>query len=319
MKPIAYKNLFRGFADTRQGGRRENQDSCAWCESPHGLLITVCDGMGGGPAGKLASSLAVNSIAEYIKNTKDTSDKCKLVENAILYANHCILDYAEEDPDLRGMGTTATVLLINEQSAAVAHVGDSRIYQLRRGKKVFRTWDHSLVFKKIEDKIYKNEEEARTAAESNVILQSLGRSELRQVDVKELPYEKHDRFLLCTDGIWGAFPEEDIIKMASAKELSGAMDSLIVRVDSEGFKSGGLHDNLTAAILETRKESLLKDTMSTKQKTMVTILAVLCTLSIIANILLLFGRKPDSGLNNGAVQQQQDSTVIQQEHNPNNE
>ena len=119
-----------GFWDTRQGGRSENQDSCGFVDSPHGLLAIVCDGMGGGPAGKQASVLAVQAIAEYVCAQPKNASLTDIMKDAVERANQVILSKGQEREDLRGMGSTVVTVLFNENAAIVAHVGDSRLYQL---------------------------------------------------------------------------------------------------------------------------------------------------------------------------------------------
>ncbi len=274
---------FSGCADTRQGGRVENQDTCATSDTALGLLVLVCDGMGGGPSGKLASTLAARAIITTVAACEGTEDRVEILRNAVLNANYSIFQAMETDPSLKGMGTTVTALLINEWSAVVAHVGDSRVYQLRGGKKIFRTFDHSMVFELVRQGSL-SEEQARLSANSNIITRALGHSTDLMVDVVELPYEKGDRFMLCTDGIWGMFPEKEIVKIAAkTASLPGAVESLVIKVDEEGMATGAHHDNLTVAMVEVNKKSLKKETMSKKSKIIFTVLAAVCVLSLAAN------------------------------------
>lgn len=292
------------YADSRQGGRRENQDSCAWGDTPAGFLVTVCDGMGGGPSGKEASSLAAHRLLQFIQeNGKLEKDRMILMREAIEAANQSILDAVEEDPFKKGMGTTLTALLINPQSAIVAHVGDSRVYQFRHGRKHFRTFDHSLVFAKLKDREIRSEEEARIHPDSNIILRALGIAPTVKPEIVELAYEKGDRFMLCTDGIWGMFPEKQIIFMAARTPvLSGAVENLVVQVDEEGFANGGGHDNLTLALLETKTNSKMQEKMSTRQSIIFYILAALCLLSILLNVILLSRGRSDAVKKEGPTQ-----------------
>ena len=292
MRVLDTQYPYIALADSRQGGRPENQDTCAWGDTPYGFLVTVCDGMGGGPSGKTASVTAANALVKFVTEYGEPlADRVQLIAEAVQAANTAVYQMAQANPAYKGMGTTATVLLINEESAIVAHVGDSRVYQFRHGRKVFRTWDHSQVFEKVKMGALKNEEEARVAPGSNIILRAIGISDQVKVDVVELPYEKGDRFMLCTDGIWGAFPEKEIIAMAAKTAvLSGAVESLVVRVDAEGAQSGGHHDNLTLALVETKIESKLKEEMSTKHRRMMMALAALCAVSLLLNLILLATR-----------------------------
>lgn len=292
MRVLDTQYPYNALADSRQGGRPENQDTCAWGDTPYGFLVTVCDGMGGGPSGKTASVTAANALVKFVTEYGEPlADRVQLLAEAVQAANTAVYQMAQANPAYKGMGTTATALLINEESAIVAHVGDSRVYQFRHGRKVFRTWDHSQVFEKVKLGTLKNEEEARVAPGSNIILRAIGINDQVKVDVVELPYEKGDRFMLCTDGIWGAFPEKEIIAMAAKTAvLSGAVESLVVRVDAEGAQNGGHHDNLTLALVETKIESKLKEEMSTKHRRMMMALAALCAVSLLLNLILILTR-----------------------------
>ncbi len=285
MKSIDSKTPFIAVAESRIGGRKENQDTCAWQDTHHGFLLLVCDGMGGGPSGKFASQMAADVIVNSVLDSKSTSDRRDVLTRAIRKANAALIEAQTASPERRGMGTTVTALLINEYSAVVAHVGDSRVYQLRGTSKIFRTFDHSHVFELVKAKAM-TEEEARLSGESNIITRALGPMEKVEPDIAELPYEKDDRFVLCTDGIWGAMPEKELIKIAGGtKSLSGAVESLTITVDELGRTHGNTHDNLTVAMLQTPFNSKLKQKMSTKVKYILYALAALCVCSLLGNII----------------------------------
>lgn len=277
-----------GFFESRIGGRSENQDSYGAMDTPIGLIITVCDGMGGGPGGKTASQTAVSEIIKGVIEA-DTSETDKnILIKAIRRANMALLHKGEEYPDLKGMGSTCTVLLINETSATIAHVGDSRVYQFRGNKKIFRTFDHSMVFDLVKNKVI-TEEQARLSVQSNVITRALGIKPDVEVDVTEVAFEKDDRFLLCTDGIHGAIEEKQLIKLATEKKhsLGSITDNLATCIDGLGFKEGGGHDNLTLGMVQTKINSKLKEKMSKRIKGILLIALVIIAVSIIGNIVLL--------------------------------
>lgn len=278
---------------TRQGGRPENQDSCGFIDTRHGLLVMVCDGMGGGPAGQLASSIAVKRIAEHIAAAPAGSDRCQLVKQAVIYAHQAIVEHTKANPATRGMGTTATVLLLNEHSAVIGHVGDSRVYQFRRGKVIFRTADHSRVGELVRNGTL-TEEQARLSSQSNVITRALGGGAKELADVTERPYEAGDRFMLCSDGIWGAMPEPELIKaMTKSPSVPGTVEGVVVSADEIGRNNGGHHDNLTIALIQTKTDSLLKEKMSKQSRIIITILSILCAVSLLANLFLYFAmRRP---------------------------
>ena len=283
-------DIFIGFAESRIGGRPENQDSYGFKDTELGFLVTVCDGMGGGPGGKTASSIAVNEIITGIEEASKDEEVANILIKAIRRANMAILEAGNQTPELQGMGSTATVLLLSEKSAFLAHAGDSRIYQIRGGKKVFRTFDHSVVFDLVKQKVI-TEEQARLSAQSNVITRALGVKPDLEVDVVEVSYEKGDRFVLCSDGIHGSMPEKELIKMlANHKTSLGAvLDDIATYVDNIGRSSGGKHDNLTLAIVETKINSKLRPTMSKQIKTTLLVLAAVCLISIVCNIVQASG------------------------------
>lgn len=284
-----------GYLDSQIGGRAENQDSCGYADTDLGLLIVVCDGMGGGPGGRTASSMAVSTVIDYVSSASPGSPRNEVLRKAIAMAHETLLVKQAEVPSLRGMGTTVVALLINEYSALVAHAGDSRLYQYRRGSILFRTADHSMVAELVRNRSL-TEEQARLSSQSNVITRALGHGEICEPDISELPYEAKDRFFLCTDGIWGMMPQKQLVKLtASTSSLAGVVESTVIQVNENGKNAGGHHDNLTMVIIETRKNSKLKQKMSTIIRNILLALTAVCILSILGNVVMykLWSSKPE--------------------------
>lgn len=283
-------DVFIGFAESRIGGRTENQDSYGSKETPFGFLVTVCDGMGGGPGGKTASSIAVQEIIAGVEEGNKDEETANIIIKAIRRANMAIIEAGKQTPALQGMGSTATVLLLSHKSAFVAHVGDSRIYQIHGKRKVFRTFDHSMVFDLVKQGVI-TEEQARLSAQSNIITRALGVKTDLEVGVEERTYDKGDRFVLCSDGIHGSMPEKEFVKMiANRKSALGAVtDDIATYVDNMGRSNGSNHDNLTIVIVETKINSKKRPTMSKQVKNLLFILAILCFISIMANIFMAVG------------------------------
>ena len=274
------------FAESLIGGRTENQDSYGWKNTRRGYLVTVCDGMGGGPGGKTASSIAVKAIIAGIEEGGDDESIVTLINKAFQKANAAILEAGEGQPSLKGMGSTATLLLISETSAHIAHVGDSRVYQLRGKKKVFRTFDHSVVFEMVQ-KGFLTEEQARLSAQSNVITRALGVKPEVKVDVEEVSYRKGDRFLLCTDGIHGTMPEKELITLLANEKnpLDMITHDVATFVDNLGKSSGNGHDNLTLAVIELKKNSSHSSQRWKWKKTLMFLLLFLLCSSLTLNFL----------------------------------
>lgn len=300
-----------GYAESRIGGRSENQDTCAFTDTPVGLLVLVCDGMGGGPGGKTASMIAAAVITERMKKVKRVEDAEVKLTAAIAAANAAIMEATGQEsplaakfpdkkflpegmkirPELKGMGSTVAALLLTKEYALIAHVGDSRVYQLRGRKVVHRTTDHSRVMLRVLRGDI-SEEEARTSSDSNIITQALGHSGANMhSDVTKVPYLKGDRFVLCSDGVWGAFPQPELIAMlTSNRNVRGTVDNTVISVDDAGRQAGGTHDNLTLALIETTTNSTLPVKMNKTTKLMVIALAVIAAASIILNVILWCAR-----------------------------
>ena len=232
------------------GGRAENQDCYRVSVTPDELLVVVCDGVGGSNSGKIAAELAVsetfNEVTSGIQNTSK-----EVIFEAISKANDAILRESIMDSRLHGMGTTITVLWINEQNAICFHVGDSRIYQFRDGNIIFRTFDHSKVFEMVRSGLL-TEDEARVSPLSNIITKVLGTQPKIDISVSpELPWQKGDRFLICTDGIWAPITEIQLTKIVTLdKPIEEITEHLTAYINELGMIEGGVHDNMTAVLIE---------------------------------------------------------------------
>lgn len=258
MTTIITKYPFVGSIDTRQGGRNENQDNAGFVDTPLGLLVVVCDGMGGGPGGRTASLIAVDTVLSVLSDVSEHTPRIDALRFAIAKANDMVYLKAKDTPELRGMGTTIAAILINEDSAVIAHVGDTRVYQLRKGTIVFRSSDHSLVANLVRQKKL-TEEEARNHHQSNVVTRALGIRPEVEVDFDEVPFLTGDRFVLCTDGIWGMMPQRDLVSALSRAMGLGDMTALLTEeIDNIGKKNGGDHDNMTIALIDPSFDSRVK-------------------------------------------------------------
>lgn len=258
MTTIATKYPFVGNVDTRQGGRDENQDNAGFVDTPLGLLLVVCDGMGGGPGGRTASHTAVDTILSILADVSPSTSRHQALQYAIEKANEAIYSQALETPELRGMGTTVAAVIVNEDSAVIAHVGDTRIYLLRKGTIAYRSNDHSFVANLVREKRI-TEEEARNHPRSNVITRALGIRPNVEAEIDEIPFLCGDRFILCTDGIWGAMPQKDLVQSLSrAMGLEEMTTQIVEEIDALGEAEGGGHDNMTIAVLDTTFDSAIK-------------------------------------------------------------
>jgi len=249
-KKLADTRLCIAYGRSGVGGRSENQDCYGGAHLDDNVVLTVCDGMGGMNGGQTASHIAVTEILQSIIEYPKEKWGEDLIVKAVNNANAAIYRKSVAEPSLRGMGTTATVLILTPEAAFLTHVGDSRIYQLRRGKKIFRTFDHSRVFEMVSQKMI-TEEQARTSSFSNVITRALGIRPSVEMTVEKIPYKKGDRFILCCDGIWNCEPESNIIEYFDKKDTPGReIKYLTETINGIGIGSGGNHDNLTAIVAD---------------------------------------------------------------------
>lgn len=282
---ISHKTPLHGMLSTMQGGRPENQDDFGFLDTPLGFLLVVCDGMGGGPGGKLASYLAKSEVIRVVCSANEHSSRTETLKRAVSNANSLILKRMDDDMRLSGMGTTIVAVLINQKSALVVHLGDSRCYRTHNGQIVFRTKDHSLVGELVQNKVM-SEEQARTSPQSNVITRALGATSNHVPEIEELSYKRGDRIVLCTDGVWGMFPHEVLKKYLVEKDdVASVVNRIAAKVDEIGFSQGGKHDNHTVAILEMDSFSLKKDRMTVKTQFAFSTLLVLLVVSVIFNLI----------------------------------
>ena len=253
------KIRLKGFAESRQGGRAENQDDWGFAETPLGFLAIVCDGMGGGPGGKTASGVAKAEIIRGLQQTAPGVPVTEAIRRAVQMADTALKMRMQQDQRLAGMGTTFVALLINAEAAYVAHAGDSRCYRLQGGKIKFRTADHSLVGELVRSKAL-TEEQARTSPQSNLITRGLGSVNNSQPDVDVVPYRVGNRFVLCTDGVWGMMNQMELVgKFRALRNLQTDVPRLCDEIDHLGFMQGGKHDNHTLIVVDVEANSQLKE------------------------------------------------------------
>ena len=226
--------------------RQRNEDSCAMC-SPEdsslaqrfGFLFAVADGMGGVHGGEFASQLALKTLIEKYYNGDESSIPARL-ESAISEGNSRVYEEAENNPDYRGMGTTASVLVIHGSHAYIGQVGDSRIYLKRKGLGLVQvTQDHSLVAEQVRSGLI-SEEEARHHSMKNLITRAVGTKDSVKSDLFMLEVQAGDTFLICSDGLSGVVDDEKIESALDQEALQGAARVLVGKA-----LEGGAPDNVT--------------------------------------------------------------------------
>lgn len=275
--------------DSRQGGRSENQDNFACSDTPFGLLVVVCDGMGGGPSGASASSLAVQAITQSVTHASQGLMPEAVLKNAVIEANSLLRHTIKEHPQLAGMGTTCVAVLVTPVLATIVHVGDSRLYLIRNKQLRFRTADHSVVGDMVR-KGELTEEDARRAANSNVLTRALGISDEIQPEIDKVQLQENDKLALCTDGIWGMISENQLVgQLSEEKRLEILVPQIMDGIEAIGKQQANAnYDNLTLAIIQNLpkiKSNDEKIKQKKKNSSVITLfLLVLLVLSIMGNI-----------------------------------
>ena len=216
--------------------------------TPSGLLLAVCDGMGGAAAGEVASQMAVDTLYEMMRRSVPNADRDALARSLVRSVEEAgarIFESARADRSKRGMGTTATVATLMDKTLFVGQVGDSRAYVMRGGELKQITKDQSLVNQLIEAGQL-TEDEAEAFEHSNIILQALGTTEQVSVDLTFLELRQGDRLLMCSDGLSGLV-HGDVIRevLAEISDLDACCERLI-----ELAKAGGGHDNVTVILAD---------------------------------------------------------------------
>ena len=214
--------------------------------TPNGDIFVVCDGMGGHVGGKQASSIAVRSIIEYLKKER-YSQPVQALNDALQFANMQILGYANEHPELKGMGTTACIVLLQDSEVYITHVGDSRIYlYLGNEKQLHRiTKDHSFVQTLI-DTGQITDEQAEHHPDKNRILKALGIKPDLTPSFDKVSPKNGDVFLICSDGLSGMISDSairDVLMKNTSIEQKG--ETLI----NLALAAGG-PDNITLELIQ---------------------------------------------------------------------
>ncbi|MGH1363616.1 MAG: Stp1/IreP family PP2C-type Ser/Thr phosphatase [Calditrichia bacterium] len=212
-----------------------------------GIVLMVSDGMGGAAAGEVASRLATNTLQNELKFTTppDETSCIRALVDSLQTANKVIAQHAREHPEMRGMGATATVMIILERRLYIGQVGDSRAYIVRGNTILQLTKDQSFVNQLLEaGKI--TEEEAENHPRRNVILQALGNESELNVAISTLEIRKNDKILICSDGLSGFLKKEAMLDiMLEAGDLQQATHDLVDLANEYGGQ-----DNITAVLAE---------------------------------------------------------------------
>ena len=242
--------MIKAYAKSDIGKVREiNQDSYYISDSLDEVqLYMLADGMGGYNGGEIASKLAIQSAKSYIENNfkeieKDKDSIIQLVASSMEYANMIVYEKSQENAELEGMGTTLEICLIYNNRAFIGHVGDSRIYRIRKEFMRKLTQDHSYVQKLVKDGTI-TKEEAEKHPKKNMLMKALGCNAFVEPDVSVKGFLREDILLISSDGLTNMVKQEDIFKIAK-----GNIEKAPIRLVDLANENGGL-DNITVVVIK---------------------------------------------------------------------
>jgi PPM family protein phosphatase len=223
---------------THQGMVRDtNEDSVfpkASGESSDEVLLIVADGMGGHVAGEVASRIAINAAAS---TDVDPADR-------VAAGNRAIREEVARDPGLDGMGTTMTLLQVDDGVATIAHIGDSRAYLLRDGELTQLTEDHTVAAEYVAQGQL-SPEEAATHPQRHMLLRTLGLTRFVNIDEVTVELQAGDRILICSDGLTEMVKDDAI----ASTLLDGTPDEVVWELVEMANNAGGV-DNITVVVVE---------------------------------------------------------------------
>lgn len=257
------------FAAATDVGRQRNHNEDNFLIDKKLRLFMVADGMGGHAAGEVASSIAVHEIRDALNANRDVIDRYRVdhpavqpyeilqvLESAVQQACGAVHQRAQAEPDKRGMGTTATVLLIaggpEQLRGFIAHVGDTRVYLARQNQCHVLTEDHSLMNELVRrGKLNREQiETSQYKQYKNAVTRAVGVYGSVEVDTFDFDILPGDRFLICSDGMYAYVDEAELPKELADGEVKDAPKKLVERANK-----GGGHDNITAVVIRVGEQA----------------------------------------------------------------
>jgi PPM family protein phosphatase len=247
------KIVITGLTD--QGCVRDHNEDSIGSEVDMGLVV-LADGMGGHKGGEVASALAVDTILNTLKKTLKEittgqtdettgySLESMAIEEAIKEANTVIYQASSNNKQYEGMGTTVVVVLFYDNRLTVAHVGDSRLYRIRKDNMEQLTRDHTLL-QELVDRGFYTKQEARESLNKNLVTRAVGVSPTVEVDLLEDIAITNDIYLLCSDGLSDMIDDDLILNtvLNYRDNLEKVAKELVKQAKDHGGK-----DNVSALL-----------------------------------------------------------------------
>ena len=242
--------MIKAYAKSDKGNVREtNEDYFYISNSLDQIqLFLLADGMGGYNGGEIASQLAIQTAKNYIENNfkdieKDRDSIIQLLGSSMEYANMVVYEKAKENPELQGMGTTLEICLVYNNKVYIGHVGDSRIYRVRKQFIRKLTQDHSYVQKLVKEGTI-TKEQAEHHPQKNMLMKALGCNAFVEPDVSVKGFLRDDILLISSDGLTNMVKQEDIFEIAK-----GNIEKAPIKLVDLANENGGL-DNITVVVIK---------------------------------------------------------------------
>lgn len=217
--------------------RKNNQDAVILGNG----LAGVADGMGGHKGGEIASAGLRDGL---LRETKDKVPCMETLREAVNTVNLELWEQQEADADLTGMGTTLTVIWPTEKEMIIGQVGDSRAYLLRCGELKQMTEDHSMVADMVRKGVL-TEEQAACHPMRNYITRAVGTDDAVEIDLSVSGRKQGDRWLICSDGLYGMIPKAELKEMMALENLEEAADRML----QAALEAGG-RDNISLVLVQ---------------------------------------------------------------------
>jgi protein phosphatase len=223
--------------------RAENEDCCAAVLDDGGIaVVVVADGVSSYPSGDTASRTAIETLLRALREQPKTVAAVKRLHRAVQRANIAVYDLSVVVPELAGMATTLTALMVDGARAVAMHVGDCRLYRIRQREIVQLTKDHTVFAERARLGLARNARE--DDPNRHTLTRSLGRELIAAVDQLTMRVEQDDTLLLCSDGLYNVIDDPTLANICGDLPPSEACRCLI-----EEALQRGADDNVTAAAL----------------------------------------------------------------------
>ena len=224
--------------------REHNEDHCGdLLEGPGCGLLVVADGVSSAEAGETASETAVASTLKTFREQPPGTATAKRLYRAVQQANIDVYDLAMVVPELRGMTTTLTAVVVDRGELTAAHIGDSRLYLLREGRLTQLTKDHTVAGEKSRMGLM-SKSRARESPDRSVLTRSLGRELIVPIDRLSNRVYRGESLLVCSDGLYNVLEDEEMASLLAAGDAVAACRTLVDTANKRGT-----FDNLSAAVL----------------------------------------------------------------------